>query len=221
MKLPQRNNMNIHSVNKSAFGGPPACGKCHKPPFSPCMYNHVPDPGPKICPCKCHQANPVQLVDVSIAKVDQTAGDIKTKPEVDVGMEEKAEVKQARCDCQWLPWLHKCYGHCLKTVKPVPAQLVDVLIAKVEQTTGDIKIKPMGEVPTAEDAEVVKSKTRSARSQKDGQNHKMRAIFHKCPYIRAPPYLYGRLGHNGLARTSFASSFYWKDRASYRLHGQR
>ena len=151
-------------MNKSAFGGPPACGKCHKPPFSPCMYNHVPDPGPKICPCKCHQ------VDVSIAKVDQTTGDIKikpgveskTKPEVDVGMEEKAEVKQARCDCQWLPWLHKCYGHCLKTVKPVPAQLVDFPSAKVDQTADDINIKPRGEVSIAEDAEVVESKTRSA-----------------------------------------------------------
>ena len=32
------------------------------------------------------------------------------------------------------------------------------------------------------------------KSQKDGQNHKIRAIFHKCPYIRAPPYLYSDLG---------------------------
>ena len=32
------------------------------------------------------------------------------------------------------------------------------------------------------------------KSQKDGQNHKIRAIFHKCPYIRAPLYLYGQLG---------------------------
>ena len=72
--------MNIVSSNKSAFGGPPACGKCHKPPFSPCMYNHVPDPGPKICACKCHQVEPVQLVDVSIAEDEQqSVGDLKIK----------------------------------------------------------------------------------------------------------------------------------------------
>ena len=35
--------------------------------------------------------------------------------------------------------------------------------------------------------------------RKYGQNHKntgvIRAISHKCPYIQARPYLYGRLGH--------------------------
>ena len=37
------------------------------------------------------------------------------------------------------------------------------------------------------------------KSPKYGQNHKntsvIRAIFHKCPYVRACPYKYGRLGH--------------------------
>ena len=44
------------------------------------MYNHVPDPGPKICACKCHQVEPVQLVDVSIAEDEQqSVGDLKIK----------------------------------------------------------------------------------------------------------------------------------------------
>ena len=42
-------------------------------------------------------------------------------------------------------------------------------------------------------------KIRALFWRKYGQNHKntgvIRAISHKCPYIQARPYLYGRLGH--------------------------
>ena len=33
---------------------------------------------------------------------------------------------------------------------------------------------------------------KSTAGQRFDQNHKIRAIFHKCPYIRAPLYLYGQ-----------------------------
>ena len=59
------------------------------------MYNHVTLPGPKICACKCHQAKPVQLVDLSIAEDDQVRSDINIKPLGDVSVAEAAEgVKQ-------------------------------------------------------------------------------------------------------------------------------
>ena len=166
-----------------------ACSKCHKPPFSPCMYNHVVNPGPKICACKCHQAKAVQLVDLSIAENDQirsdlkikpggyeselldisivkdrTADVIKIKPVGDVSFAEVAEGVQQyddsktkpRCECQWLPWISKCYGHCLKAEeKSEPVKMVDVPIAKVDETAGDIKIKPLGDVSVAEAAEGV------------------------------------------------------------------
>ena len=52
----------------------------------------------------------------------------------------------------------------------------------------------------------------STESPKYGQNHTntgvIRAIFHKCPYIRACPYLYGRLGHTGYMFTN-KSMFTW------------
>ena len=108
----------------------------------------------QICGCECHKAKPAQLLDIiknkpgvesSIAENAEVkqSFEIKTKSEVDVDMEEKTEAKQARCECQWLPWLSKCYGHCLKAAKkPEPVKLVDTSIAK--------------------DVKVINSKTKSA-----------------------------------------------------------
>ena len=32
----------------------------------------------------------------------------------------------SKCDCQWLPWIPRCYGHC----KPKQVQLLDLSITK-------------------------------------------------------------------------------------------
>ena len=88
------------------------------------------------------------------------SAEIKTKPQLDVGTDEK----QARCECQWLPWISKCYGHCLKAAeKPEPVKLVDVSVAKVDQTVG-INKKPMVvDVSIAEDAEEKLKKTKAKK----------------------------------------------------------
>ena len=126
----------------------------------------------QICGCECHKAKPAQLLDISIAKDAQTVGTIKTKPEVesstpedaevkqsfeiktksevDTDVEEKAEAKQTRCECQWLPWIRKCYGHCSK-----PAAV------KVKQSA-EVKIKPLVDVSIAEAQQSDNSKTKSA-----------------------------------------------------------
>ena len=49
----------------------------------------------------------------------------------------------SKCECQWLPWIPKCYGHC-KKAKPVQQQQAQLfkLFATKDQTTGDAKIGP-------------------------------------------------------------------------------
>ena len=49
----------------------------------------------------------------------------------------------SRCECKWLPWIPKCYGHC-KKAKPVQQQQAQLfkLFATKDQTTGDAKIGP-------------------------------------------------------------------------------
>ena len=99
-----------------------------------------------------HKPKPAKLVNIikikpgveasvaEDAEVEQSA-EIKTKPQVDVDMEEKTEAKQARCECQWLPWLTKCYGHCLKAAKkPEAVKLVDISMVKdVEEVNSKTK----------------------------------------------------------------------------------
>ena len=72
------------------------CSKCHKPPLFPCLYDHVPKPGPKICACECHKPKPVLLVDVSIAKIDQTADAAKLKPEVSIAKDDEVTKSAAQ-----------------------------------------------------------------------------------------------------------------------------
>ena len=41
----------------------------------------------------------------------------------------------SRCDCQWLAWIPRCYGHC----KPKQAQLPDLSLAKAAEEVATIK----------------------------------------------------------------------------------
>ena len=62
----------------------------------PCLYDHVPKPGPKICACECHKPKPVLLVDISIAKIDQTADAAKLKPEVSIAKDDEVTKSAAQ-----------------------------------------------------------------------------------------------------------------------------
>ena len=77
------------------------------------------------------------LVDLSIAEVNPTV----------------------RCECQWLSWIPKCYGHCkkAKAIEQEENSLSILSIAEANATAGVTIIKLLVNTSVAEDAEGAKS----------------------------------------------------------------
>ena len=110
----------------------------------------------------------------------------------------------SKCDCQWLPWIQRCYGHC----KPKQAQLLDLSITKDAATV----TKNVEEVATVtEDAREVATITKDAdKTATDAKEKaaKVLSIDSECEcygsesyYLKWMPPCKG-LAHCPIAKTS-------------------
>ena len=98
----------------------------------------------------------------------------------------------SKCECRWLPWITKCYGHC-KKAKPVQqqqAQLFDLIATKTDQTIGDATIKSEAVSAVAKDAKVVEKLAKvdvSAAKRVEGAEKKCECFKSQLHYLKWVP----------------------------------